>query len=76
MAPQDPNAPTDSNGLGLLVTGIVTLAVSWLSVGLRTYVRAVMTGSFQVDDWIMLAGLVCTLTLVRASLVYTDIRIT
>ncbi|KAI0550759.1 hypothetical protein F4679DRAFT_191648 [Xylaria curta] len=57
MAPQDPNAPTDSNGVGLLVTGIVTLSIAWLSVALRAYVRAVMMKSFQVDDWVMLAGL-------------------
>lgn len=58
MAPQDPNAPTDSNGVGLLVAAIVTLVISWLSVALRTYVRAGMIKSFQVDDWVMLAGLV------------------
>ncbi|KAI0458016.1 hypothetical protein F5B21DRAFT_59407 [Xylaria acuta] len=57
MAPQDPNAPTDSNGVGLLVTGIATLSIAWLSMALRTYVRAVMMKSFQVDDWVMLAGL-------------------
>ncbi|KAI1363597.1 hypothetical protein F5Y08DRAFT_354294 [Xylaria arbuscula] len=57
MAPQDPNAPTDSNGAGLLVAASVTLFISWLSVALRTYVRAGMTMSFQVDDWVMLAGL-------------------
>ncbi|KAI0865998.1 hypothetical protein F4860DRAFT_203548 [Xylaria cubensis] len=57
MAPQDPNAPTDSNGIGLLVTGIVTLSIAWLSMALRTYVRAVIMKSFQVDDWVMLAGL-------------------
>lgn len=57
MAPQDPNAPTDSNGVGLLVAAIVTLVISWLSVALRTYVRAGMIKSFQVDDWVMLAGL-------------------
>ncbi|KAI0490918.1 hypothetical protein F4859DRAFT_520554 [Xylaria cf. heliscus] len=57
MAPQDPNAPTDSNGIGLLVTGIVMLSLAWLSMALRTYVRAVMMKSFQVDDWVMLAGL-------------------
>lgn len=61
MAPQDPNAPTDSNGIGLLVAATVTLFISWLSVALRTYVRAGMTMSFQVDDWVMLAGLVCAL---------------
>ncbi len=58
MAPQDPNAPTDSNGTSLLVTAVATLVISWLSVALRTYVRAGMTMSFQVDDWVMLAGLV------------------
>ncbi|KAI1180777.1 hypothetical protein F4777DRAFT_172206 [Nemania sp. FL0916] len=57
MAPQDPNAPTDSNGIGLLVTAIVTLAISWLSVALRTYVRAGIIMAFQIDDWVMLAGL-------------------
>ncbi|RWA07091.1 hypothetical protein EKO27_g8012 [Xylaria grammica] len=57
MAPQDPNAPTDSNGGGLLAAAIATLIISWLSVALRTYVRAVMTRSFQMDDWVMLAGL-------------------
>ncbi|GAP82506.2 putative integral membrane family protein [Rosellinia necatrix] len=57
MAPQDPNAPTDSNGIGLLITAVVTLSISWLSVALRTYVRAGLIKSFQVDDWVMLAGL-------------------
>ncbi|KAI0119891.1 hypothetical protein GGR51DRAFT_780 [Nemania sp. FL0031] len=57
MAPQDPNAPTDSNGLGLLATAIVMLIVSWVSVALRTYVRAGIIMSFQADDWVMLAGL-------------------
>ncbi|KAI1126072.1 hypothetical protein F5Y10DRAFT_279079 [Nemania abortiva] len=57
MAPQDPNAPTDSNGVGLLATGISMLVVSWFSVALRTYVRAGIIMSFQADDWIMLAGL-------------------
>ncbi|KAH8167525.1 hypothetical protein CIB48_g683 [Xylaria polymorpha] len=57
MAPQDPTAPTDSNGIGLLVTGIVTLSFAWLSMALRTYVRAVIMKSFQVDDWVLLAGL-------------------
>ncbi|KAI0525674.1 hypothetical protein F5B22DRAFT_658467 [Xylaria bambusicola] len=57
MAPQDPNAPTDTNGPSLLVAAIVTLSISSLSVALRTYVRAGMTRSFQIDDWVMLAGL-------------------
>jgi hypothetical protein len=58
MAPQDPNAPTDSNGAGLLIAAAVTLTIAWISVALRTYVRVHMTRSFQVDDWVMLAGLV------------------
>ncbi|TGJ86024.1 hypothetical protein E0Z10_g2753 [Xylaria hypoxylon] len=57
MAPQDPNASNASNGGGLLAAAIVTLIISWLSVALRTYVRAGLTKSFQVDDWVMLAGL-------------------
>ncbi|KAJ8127851.1 hypothetical protein O1611_g5785 [Lasiodiplodia mahajangana] len=42
----DPNAPTDSNGLGLLVTAIVMLVVSWLSVALRTYANFTVSCSF------------------------------
>ncbi|KAI0205402.1 hypothetical protein F4808DRAFT_283246 [Astrocystis sublimbata] len=57
MAPQDPSVSTDSNGGGLLITAIVTLTIAWLSVALRTYVRTAVTKSFQVDDWVMLAGL-------------------
>ncbi|KAI8952467.1 hypothetical protein F4801DRAFT_588939 [Xylaria longipes] len=57
MAPQDPNASTYSNGGGLLVAGIVTLSIASISVALRTYARAVVMKSFQVDDWVMLAGL-------------------
>ncbi|KAI1262467.1 hypothetical protein F5Y18DRAFT_151471 [Xylariaceae sp. FL1019] len=57
MAAQDPTAPKDSNGAGLYVAATVTLSIAWLSVSLRTYVRAIMTKSFQADDWVMLAGL-------------------
>ncbi|KAI0157657.1 hypothetical protein GGR57DRAFT_51727 [Xylariaceae sp. FL1272] len=57
MAAQDPTTLKDSNGAGLYIAAIVTLSISWLSVSLRTYVRAIMTKSFQVDDWVMLAGL-------------------
>jgi hypothetical protein len=63
MAPQDPDASTDNNGIALLVTVIVMLIISWLSVASRVYVRAVMTRSFQVDDWVMLAGLVRAIVL-------------
>ncbi|KAI1655603.1 hypothetical protein F4813DRAFT_366631 [Daldinia decipiens] len=56
MAAQDPNAPTDSNGDALVVTAVVMLSVSWLSVSLRSFVRAKLTNGFQWDDWLMVAA--------------------
>ncbi|KAI1337478.1 hypothetical protein F5Y15DRAFT_155406 [Xylariaceae sp. FL0016] len=56
MAAQDPTAPTDTNGGALVVTAIVMLIVSWLSVCLRSYVRAILTNGFQADDWLMLVA--------------------
>lgn len=42
------------NGGDLKITAILFLVLTGLSVGLRTYVRAFMTNSFQADDWLML----------------------
>ncbi|KAI0012750.1 hypothetical protein F4779DRAFT_625669 [Xylariaceae sp. FL0662B] len=56
MAAQDPNAPTDSNGDALVITAAVMLTLTWLSVFLRSYVRAFLTKGFQSDDWFMLAA--------------------
>ncbi|KAF3064898.1 putative integral membrane family protein [Daldinia childiae] len=56
MAAQDPNAPTDSNGGALVATAVVMLTFSWLSVSLRSFVRAKLTNGFQWDDWLMLAA--------------------
>ncbi|OTA94621.1 hypothetical protein M434DRAFT_70998, partial [Hypoxylon sp. CO27-5] len=56
MAAQDPNAPTDSNGGALVATAITMLTFSWLSVSLRSFVRARLTNGFQWDDWLMLAA--------------------
>ncbi|KAI5862939.1 hypothetical protein GGS23DRAFT_570231 [Durotheca rogersii] len=56
MAAQDPNAPTDSNGGALVATAVTMLAFSWLSVALRSFVRARLTNGFQWDDWFMLAA--------------------
>lgn len=56
MAAQDPNAPTDSNGSALVATAVTMLTFSWLSVGLRSFVRAKLTNGFQWDDWVMLAA--------------------
>ncbi|KAI1138579.1 hypothetical protein F5Y05DRAFT_44160 [Hypoxylon sp. FL0543] len=56
MAAQDPNAPTDSNGGALVATAASMLIFSWLSVSLRSLVRARLTNGFQWDDWLMLAA--------------------
>ncbi|KAI0166964.1 hypothetical protein GGR52DRAFT_584821 [Hypoxylon sp. FL1284] len=56
MVAQDPNAPIDSNGGALVATAIAMLTFSWLSVLLRSFVRAKLTNGFQWDDWIMLVA--------------------
>ncbi|KAM4056086.1 integral membrane family protein [Hirsutella rhossiliensis] len=38
----------------LIITCAVLLPLTWIAVGLRTYTRAVLTRSFQIDDWFML----------------------
>lgn len=50
------------NGDALLVTVLVFLVLTWVSVALRTYVRAILTKSFQYDDWLMLVAQVCPFT--------------
>lgn len=47
------------NGGSLVITAVVLLVLTWISVMLRTYVRAFMTNSFQMDDWLMLVAQVC-----------------
>lgn len=44
------------NGASLVVTSVIFLVLTWLSVALRTYVRAFMTNAFQMDDWLMLVA--------------------
>ncbi|ETS80135.1 hypothetical protein PFICI_07664 [Pestalotiopsis fici W106-1] len=53
MAAQDPSLSTESNGGPLVSTAAAFLALSWVSVLLRTYVRAIMLKGFQADDWFM-----------------------
>jgi hypothetical protein len=60
MAAQDPTVSTETNGAALIATSIVFLVLSWLSVFLRTYVRAIMLKGFQMDDWLMLVAQVRT----------------
>ncbi|KAI0167989.1 integral membrane family protein [Pestalotiopsis sp. NC0098] len=52
MAAQDPSVSTESNGAPLVNTAAAFLALTWASVLLRTYVRAIML-NFQTDDWFM-----------------------
>lgn len=49
---------TKTNGEKLVSTTIVFLILSWISVALRTYTRAILMRGFQLDDWLMLVGLV------------------
>jgi len=51
----------DDNSNALTVTAISFLAFTYVSVVLRTYVRAVLTRNFQVDDWLMLVSQACLL---------------
>lgn len=56
---------TEYNGGDLVITAAFFLALSWLSVGLRTYTRAYLMKCFQADDWLMLIAQVCCLYLLR-----------
>ena len=47
---------TEYNGGALVGTAATFLALTYFSVLLRTYVRAVLTNGFQVDDWLMLVA--------------------
>jgi hypothetical protein len=53
MAEVDPN---EYNGGRLVGATIALLALSWITIGLRTYTRAVIMRSFQSDDWLMLVA--------------------
>ncbi|RSL39043.1 hypothetical protein CEP53_014365 [Fusarium sp. AF-6] len=45
---------SEDNSAALVSTAIIFMALSWLSVGLRTYTRAFLMKSYQLDDWLML----------------------
>lgn len=52
----DTHSFDESNGASLVITAIIFLVLTWISVTLRTYVRAFMTNGIQVDDWLMLVS--------------------
>ena len=51
----------EDNSNALVGTAVSFLAFTYVSVALRTYVRAVLTRNFQIDDWLMLVSQVCLL---------------
>ena len=54
---------SDYNGAQLVVVSVFLLALTFVSVGLRAFVRIWIMKSFQWDDWLMLAA--------QVSIVYT-----
>lgn len=46
----------ENNGGSLVGTAASLLALSWVTVGLRIYTRAVLMKSFMADDWLMLVA--------------------
>ncbi|RGP73766.1 hypothetical protein FLONG3_6187 [Fusarium longipes] len=44
----------EENGIALVATAITLLALSWISVGLRTYTRVWLMKGQKLDDWLML----------------------
>lgn len=44
------------NGGALVGTAVSFLVLTYVSVGLRTYVRTFLTKGFSFDDWLMLAA--------------------
>lgn len=53
---------SEYNGASLVAASITFLALSWISVLLRGYVRLFMTKGFQLDDWFMVIAQVCVIT--------------
>jgi hypothetical protein len=49
-------SPTDYNGYQLVVVVIIFLILTYISVGLRCFVRIKITRAFAVDDWLMVVS--------------------
>jgi hypothetical protein len=48
--------PEDYNGEQLVVVSIFFLCLTFISVGLRVFVRIWIMKSFQWDDWLMVVA--------------------
>jgi len=51
--------PNDYNGNELIIVCVVFLTLTYLSVGLRVFVRVWRLKGFEYDDWLMLVAQVC-----------------
>jgi len=49
----------ENRGPEVEVVAILFLILTWISVSLRCYVRALMMKSFGMDDWLAIVALVC-----------------
>lgn len=52
----------DTNGKEVLAVAILFFLLTWLTVGLRVYVRGYMLRTWGKDDWFMLTTVVSVLT--------------
>ncbi len=52
---------SENGGPSLIAVTTVFLVLGWLSVSSRTAVRIFLSGTFAVDDWLMIVALVCFL---------------
>lgn len=43
----------DDRGSGVFAVAVTFLVLTWIMVPLRVYVRAIMTRSFGLDDWLL-----------------------
>lgn len=48
----------ENQGPQVEAVAILFLALAWITVGLRCYVKIFMTKLFKIDDWLALASLV------------------
>jgi len=48
----------DDRGRQLVIVTSIFLAISWVSVLLRCFVRTTITKSFKADDWLMASAMV------------------
>ena len=71
--PESDPAVFESQAGTVLAVVITTLAIATISVGLRTYSRAVMIRQFGMDDWAAIAAMIFAIgsgTMVATNTIY------